>query len=664
MRLISCDIENFGCLSNFHMDFSEGCNTICEKNGFGKSTLAAFIKVMFYGFDNQNKRDELLNERLRYNPWQGGVYGGKITFSVEEKSYILSRAFGTKEVDDSWDLREVATNLSIDKWGRNIGEELFKLDSQSFLRTVFISQNDCDYSMTDGISAKLGNLAENTDDINNFEKVDKKLKDILNAMSPKRSTGSLYKVKNRIGELEAELRKLPNLEKSIQDNEKLLMDAQSREVELDITIRANQEKAIRLNGELGAAKERNNIYKLSETEEAELHRLENDFEYGMPEKDEIQKWEDYLHSKSKLTDKQNNLKLMEENFALIKTHATSDKLSIVWAALSGVFGLTAIILFFIKIEIGIVVAVLALLFFAVSFISRKRSSMPIEEPQELVELRKEVETEANRLAQMDEITYNKSMLTGIQGFINAYSPHKNYSDFSDALKEISRNLTRFEELNAKRAEFHKHLSASLDSQCAEELLAVNEEINKLQQMSRQVSDNINQYNVNIRELKDSYDEIAVYRDELEALREQYEAGLNKCRLITVTKELLGEAKVSFGQKYMEPIKQGFDKYYGMLTENSDDDYFIDANGTILMEEKGMPRDRKFMSNGYKDLIGICMRMSLVDAMYQEEKPFIILDDPFVNLDENKTEGGLKLLEEIGKEYQVIYFTCHSSRGGM
>ena len=58
-----------------------------------------------------------------------------------------------------------------------------------------------------------------------------------------------------------------------------------------------------------------------------------------------------------------------------------------------------------------------------------------------------------------------------------------------------------------------------------------------------------------------------------------------------------------------------------------------------------------------------MRMALVDAMYREEKPMVVFDDPFVNLDREKTEAALKFLEEIGKEYQVIYFTCHESRAG-
>ena len=52
MRLISCTIENIGKLNNVTYDFSGECNTICEDNGWGKSTLASFIRVMFYGFKN------------------------------------------------------------------------------------------------------------------------------------------------------------------------------------------------------------------------------------------------------------------------------------------------------------------------------------------------------------------------------------------------------------------------------------------------------------------------------------------------------------------------------------------------------------------------------------------------------------------------------------
>lgn len=71
MRLIRCHIENFGVLSDFDFAFSAGLTTICRPNGFGKSTFAAFIKAMLYGFPRTGARSIVENERKRYDPWQG-----------------------------------------------------------------------------------------------------------------------------------------------------------------------------------------------------------------------------------------------------------------------------------------------------------------------------------------------------------------------------------------------------------------------------------------------------------------------------------------------------------------------------------------------------------------------------------------------------------------
>ena len=64
MKLISLHIDNFGQFNNFDYVFEDGINQIIEENGWGKSTLAAFIKVMFFGFDNTSKRDDYVNEKL------------------------------------------------------------------------------------------------------------------------------------------------------------------------------------------------------------------------------------------------------------------------------------------------------------------------------------------------------------------------------------------------------------------------------------------------------------------------------------------------------------------------------------------------------------------------------------------------------------------------
>ena len=46
MKLISLHIDNFGQFNNFDYVFEDGINQIIEENGWGKSTLAAFIMIM------------------------------------------------------------------------------------------------------------------------------------------------------------------------------------------------------------------------------------------------------------------------------------------------------------------------------------------------------------------------------------------------------------------------------------------------------------------------------------------------------------------------------------------------------------------------------------------------------------------------------------------
>ena len=87
MKLIECHIENFGKLRDYTVKFDDGCNIFCRPNGWGKSTLAVFLRVMFFGFEGENRRKEMENERKRYQPWQGGVYGGSLIFETGGKYY-------------------------------------------------------------------------------------------------------------------------------------------------------------------------------------------------------------------------------------------------------------------------------------------------------------------------------------------------------------------------------------------------------------------------------------------------------------------------------------------------------------------------------------------------------------------------------------------------
>ena len=107
MKLLRCHVENFGILSDFDLTFTEGLNVLCRENGFGKSTLAAFLKAMFYGLPKTRAK---ASERKRYDPWQGGKYGGFLEFEYRGNQYRVTRYFGKKE--DSFSLTDLTNRAA------------------------------------------------------------------------------------------------------------------------------------------------------------------------------------------------------------------------------------------------------------------------------------------------------------------------------------------------------------------------------------------------------------------------------------------------------------------------------------------------------------------------------------------------------------------------
>ena len=199
MRLIRLHVENFGKLQNFDYSFDKGLNVLLEENGWGKSTLAAFIKAMLYGMPASNKQSLDENERKKYMPWQSGAYGGSLEFSVASGKYRIERFFGAKESGDSFALYDLATNCESRRYSQRLGEELFGIDADGFARTVYLSQHAViAKGDNNSITAKLGHLLDDVDDIGSFD-------DAMAALEKRRKYYKMTGERGRIADIEREI---------------------------------------------------------------------------------------------------------------------------------------------------------------------------------------------------------------------------------------------------------------------------------------------------------------------------------------------------------------------------------------------------------------------------------------------------------------------------
>ncbi len=155
-------------------------------------------------------------------------------------------------------------------------------------------------------------------------------------------------------------------------------------------------------------------------------------------------------------------------------------------------------------------------------------------------------------------------------------------------------------------------------------------------------------------LEDLYAEKQQHTELLEKYKYDYD-------ILTKTADFLKAADRRLKDRYIAPIKNKFVKYAGLLEKTLGEKVTMTSNLEISYERNGEERSEKHLSAGQRSICAFCFRIALIDNMYAEEKPFLILDDPFLNLDRKHMDKVKEMLKNLSTEMQLIYFTCHESR---
>ncbi|MCD8133475.1 MAG: AAA family ATPase [Clostridiales bacterium] len=774
MRLISCHIENFGKLRDLTMEFQHDCHILCEANGWGKSTLTVFLRVMFFGFEGETKRKGIENERRRYLPWQGGAYGGTVTFETGGRTYTVTRSFSDKKINDSFELRDARTNLPSADFSENLGEEIFHINRESFLRTVFIGQNDCVTHATDSINAKIGNFTDNMNDLDSYEKAAGAMQDVLNKLNPRRKTGTIHQMNDQITRLQTEISQNRPLRSSIrryeameaEEKEKLREKRREQEEVLSLQKRVSrmQDKRVRraaylqlcaaceeavtacrtaeawFPGEVPAeeklrecqkacdemerAAQGAQICRLTSEEREQLENLEAQRAEAQRMRNHSERYDDGGLWESPEEPVQGTL---EQNGFRERRAPRTEKdagqvgdrkrlrmpagviIAVVGAVcclcslLSKIFpsdGLfpntsRSLILFPGMLIPGVLLLSAGVIFFVMGAMLRVRDQerdtlkRDREEKAQLQEeeIQKQAENERNleRLyvalakKQRDYQMYREQYEQKRKYVSDAFAEMGMRSDWHtepdrsarEQLQEIRQRRTEWqraktaaEAAKLKKQEFESQNETDVllpdeTEQDMPDLESLNQRQRQLESDGQQIQSRLNLYKNQLASLREQYDEWTQAKEMLQSEQEQLADLKKKFGYVKKAQEYLSAAKETLTARYMEPLMHSFSRYYEILAGTSGtpaEKYRMDANTNLTVEEAGMQRETQYLSRGYQDLIGLCLRFSLVDAMYPDEKPFLILDDPFVNLDAEKTAGGMRLLREVSESCQIIYVT--------
>lgn len=871
MKLLECHIENFGKIHSRTVRFGGDLNVICRENGWGKSTLAAFLCVMFYGFDGERKKDIRENERRFFTPWQGGVYGGTVTFEVGEKSYVATRTFGTKEAQDTFEIRDAVTNLVSKDYSFELGRELFGIDRASFLRTVFIGQQSVWTAATDDIHAKVSRITDRTLDMNHYQKAQDKLTEVCNFLTPRRSTGSIYRRKEQLDVLKRKVADGAGTESSLRDYRAMLegerkdyeecsrrrgeiQELQKETVKLqnalskidewtrlkenakvweekrrtlreefpgEVPEREEIEARLEEYEQLEKAKTRESVSKMSQEEALCLAECETLFRDGLPESAEL---ENMLESAQRLlaleqeyagmqlsAGEQARLETLEALFGrdeeavssmaalwnmrnLRKAALPSNRASLsmlqreaeqrrrrgkqgtlFW--ISGgalcLFGLLLTALS--RVLPGAVLGAAGILLAAAGFLVKGRKKEAGGDiPAELAELTELVQSDEEYIQNADERMdkylrahgrdFEEETVTGVlqelsgeyveylglkrkgekicgssaaeeihrlkktvggflkrfgisaqepefarelyvlknraqsyptlkekerigrEGGLEALRKEQSLADFFekyrfapkegtrrclDRMRDLADDLHNAAEMAQKAVRelesFEKNTDMSVLEQRIPEDIPTLEELNRQNQEITEKMDGIqekirNYLNV-LEEKQEELEELEEEKSKLQEVQEALDREQQMFSDVQKARNYLEAAKEAITARYTAPLLKAFSDSYQAVTGENADAFHLDANTNVTVDGGGVQREVVSLSAGYRDLVGICMRVALVDAMYEQEIPMLIMDDPFANLDDEKIREALEYLKRIASRHQVIYFTCSEMRAG-
>lgn len=187
------------------------------------------------------------------------------------------------------------------------------------------------------------------------------------------------------------------------------------------------------------------------------------------------------------------------------------------------------------------------------------------------------------------------------------------------------------------------------------------EINILKEEINKIKNNISYIEGELNNSENIHADIINFESKLSQIKENI-INLNKRRKAL---KLLEEMLFSINKKN-DDIFQSLSKeariLYNHITEkNLSDDGIImsgfDKDKIMVADKQNKIRNVELLSSATRDAVYIAMRLSILTKIHQAGR-LILLDDPFITFDNNRTKEALSFIKEYSKNYNIpiVIFT--------
>ena len=109
---------------------------------------------------------------------------------------------------------------------------------------------------------------------------------------------------------------------------------------------------------------------------------------------------------------------------------------------------------------------------------------------------------------------------------------------------------------------------------------------------------------------------------------------------------------------MQELADRFTHYLGIITDGRVESAFPEADKLAMtVYSADRPVDHGKLSEGTKDTVSLAFRLAVLDHLFPDGGGVIVFDDPFTDMDAERTAQAVELIKACAERHQVIFLTC-------
>lgn len=251
---------------------------------------------------------------------------------------------------------------------------------------------------------------------------------------------------------------------------------------------------------------------------------------------------------------------------------------------------------------------------------------------EVSEIKKYLDDYINKINRYKDI---QNRLSSMKETYNALLKDRNIKDIENQIKTIINNNIDFKYENEEEVEKEQKIKNS-------ELLECEKNIKDLE-------NNIANRLIGKREIPE-------ISEELEEVREEIKLKENKLRAIELSIKYMNEALEEVRSQVIPILNEKITDNFRYITGDKYIEVILGDNYEMLVRDNNNLFKGKYLSNGTLDQLYLSLRVALIQLIFKDEDDIIILDDAFVQYDDNRCKRALNTIIHLIKG-QVIIFTC-------